>query len=266
MTSGETTVARATSAKTLAPLLGFLEFVGDITLLTGQYFARLFAPPYEFRELVMQMAFIGVASVPIVAVTAGFTGAVLSLYTTQLLTTYGVGSLAGGAVGLAMTRELGPVLAGIMVAARCGSAMAAQIGSMKVTEQIDALRALAVSPINYLVVPRVSASLIMLPVLCLIGMYSGVIGGMWVSDSLGVPRAAFIRTLTTMVVPHDIYGGLIKSIVFGLILTIVSCRQGLATEGGAVGVGRSTTNAVVFSMVLIYITNYFLATWLFTNR
>ncbi|GMV37205.1 MAG: hypothetical protein AMXMBFR61_17130 [Fimbriimonadales bacterium] len=251
-------------AKGASPIKGFLEFVGDLTLLTGRTVWWALRPPYEIGELMLQMAFVGVASVPIVVVTSAFSGAVLSLYSSLLLVKFNVGSLTGGAVGLAVTRELAPVLAGIMVAARCGSAMAAQIGSMKVTEQVDALRALSVSPIGYLVVPRVFASVLMLPVLCLLGMYGGVIGGLVVGQSLGVPAAAFMRTLTQFVEPWDIYGGLIKSVCFGLIVAIVSCRQGLVTEGGAVGVGRSTTNAVVYSMVLIYIVNYFLAAWLFT--
>jgi phospholipid/cholesterol/gamma-HCH transport system permease protein len=249
----------------LAPVVGFLSFVGDSGLLVCRYAGRLIGGPYEVRELVQQMAFVGAASVPIVAVTSAFSGAVLSLYSSLLLVQFGVGSLTGGAVGLAMTRELAPVLAGIMVAARCGSAMAAQIGSMKVTEQIDALRALAVSPIGYLVVPRVTACLLMLPVLCLLGMYAGVIGGLVVGEAMGVPAASFMRTLTDFVEPSDITGGLIKSLAFGLIVSIVSCREGLATEGGAVGVGRATTSAVVTSMVLIYIINYFLAAWLFTG-
>lgn len=255
----------AIASRGLAPVLGFLGFVGDLSLLFFSYVGRLFRGPHEVAELVNQMAFVGAASVPIVAVTAAFSGAVLSLYSALLLVKFNVGSLTGGAVGLAVTRELAPVLAGIMVAARAGSAMAAQIGSMKVTEQVDALRALAVSPVSYLVVPRVTACLFMLPVLCLVGMYAGILGGLVVGESLGVPRDAFMRTLTSMVEPSDIIGGLVKAVVFGLIVSLVGCRQGLATEGGAAGVGRATTNAVVYSMVLIYISNYFLARSLFTS-
>ena len=170
MDEGQISVALPKGA--LALVVAFLNFVGDVFLLTVSYVARVFTPPFELRELVMQMAFVGASSVPIVAVTAVFSGAVLSLYSALLLVKFGVGSLTGGAVGLACARELAPVLSGMMVAARCGSAMAAQIGSMKVTEQIDALRALAVSPISYLVVPRVTASLVMLPILCLLAMYS----------------------------------------------------------------------------------------------
>jgi len=252
-------------SRTMSPVVGLLTFIGEVTILIGNYVSRLIRGPYEFAEWINQMAFVGVASVPIVAVTAGFSGAVLSLYSALLLVKFNVGSLTGGAVGLAITRELAPVLAGIMVSARAGSAMAAQIGSMKVTEQVDALRALAVSPISYLVVPRVTACLFMLPILCLVGMYAGVLGGMVVAEAMGVPRDSFLRTMVQMVQPRDIMGGLLKSLVFGLLLSVVSCRQGLATEGGAEGVGRSTTNAVVYSMVLIYITNYFLARALFTQ-
>lgn len=241
----------------------FFGFVGEFVTLLGASARSAVGGVREWRETLGQMAFIGVNSVPIVFVTAAFSGAVLSLYTAAVLIRYGAGSLTGGAIGLAVTRELGPVLAGIMVSARCGSAIAAQIASMKVSEQIDALRALAVSPISYLVVPRLLAAALMLPVLGLIADYAGVFGGLGVATMLGVEPEAFLNSIRAFVVPFDVVGGLIKTLAFGVIVAIVGCQQGLATDQGAVGVGRATTNSVVISMVLIYISNYFLAWALF---
>ncbi len=238
-------------------------FVGECALILWDALVRLFRKPLEVKEIVGQMSFIGVNSIPIVTLTTFFSGAVLALYSSEFMLKYGVTQFVGSAVGLAVTREMAPVLAGIMVAARCGSAMAAQIGSMSVTEQIDALRMLSVHPTNYLVLPRVIAAVIMLPVLCLVGIYSGVIGGLLVAQMSGVPSGAFVNSLQQYVVPWDFVGGLIKAPVFGLITAIVACQQGLRTTNGAVGVGRATTNTVVISMVLIYVANYFLAQLLY---
>lgn len=248
------------------PVLLFLTFVGEITILLLDVARRLFRPPIEVKETVQQMAFIGVASVPIVALTNFFSGAVLALYSAQFLTKYGATGFVGATVALSVCREIGPVLAGIMVAARCGSAMAAQIGSMAVTEQLDALRMLSVHPTNYLVIPRVVAAIVMLPILGLIAIYSGVFGGAMVASMTGVPGGAFLQSIQQYAEPWDFVGGILKTPVFGLIIAAVACQQGMRTQGGAVGVGRSTTNTVVTSMVLIYIANYFLASMLFPVR
>lgn len=245
------------------PVTAFLTFLGECSLIVVDFFRHLFRPRFELGETIQQMAFVGVASVPIVALTTFFSGAVLALYSTEILVRYGATSLAGGTIGLAVCREIAPVLAGIMVAARCGSAMAAQIGTMVVTEQVDALRALSVHPTRYLVVPRVLASLLMLPVLSLIGVYAGTVGGLLVSLSGGVAYGSFFQSVQQYVKPWDFVGGILKTLVFGLIVSIVACQQGLRTTQGAVGVGRSTTNAVVISMILIYIADYFLTDWIF---
>lgn len=238
-------------------------FVGEVIILLWESLRRLFARPFEFDELSGQLMFVGVASIPIVALTTFFSGSVLALYSTEILVRYGATSLAGGAVGLAVTREIAPVLAGIMVAARCGSAMAAQIGTMKVTEQIDALKVLAVNPVQYLVVPRVIAFVLGVPFLALVGCYSGVFGGLLVAQSGGVPQASFMQSLRQFVEPWDLIGGLIKTAVFGLIVVLVAAQQGLRTENGAVGVGQSTTRTVVIAMVLIYFANFILAAILY---
>lgn len=247
----------------LAPLEAALTFVGECAILLAQAARRFVVGRREVGETLSQLAFVGASSVPIVVLTTFFSGSVLALYGTELLVQYGASSLVGGTIGLAVAREIAPVLAGIMVAARCGSAMAAQIGTMQVTEQVDALRALRVDPIDYLVVPRLIAGVLALPMLGLIGVYSGILGGYAVSLANGVPSGAFVQSLRQFLEPWDFVGGMIKTVVFGLIVALVACQQGLRTTGGAVGVGQVTTRTVVISMVLIYIANYFLADFLY---
>jgi len=237
----------------------FLTFVGETGLLLGDSLKRLPGDRIEITETINQMAFIGVNSVPIIALTGFFSGAVLSLYLTQFLNQFGAGSFVGATVGLTIAREIGPVITGIMVAARCGSAMAAQIGTMSVTEQIDALKMLSVSPSNYLVVPRLIAGITMLPVLALVSMYSGILGGMIVAASENLPTTEFMNSLQAYMHPSDVLQGMFKTPVFGLITCLVACQQGLRTKDGAVGVGKATTNTVVIAMVLIYIANFMLA-------
>jgi phospholipid/cholesterol/gamma-HCH transport system permease protein len=241
------------------PLVATLEFVGETTLIVGDAVRRLPRRPFEVAETLNQMAFVGVASVPIVALTGFFSGAVLSLYLSQFLSQYGAANFVGATVGLSVTREIGPVIAGIMVAARAGSAMAAQIGTMAVTEQIDALRMLSVHPTNYLVLPRILAGVLMLPVLSLICMWSGITGGLLVAATEGVTFASFLQSLQQFVSPDDILKGMVKAPCFGLIVAVVACQQGMRTKDGAVGVGRSTTNTVVIAMVLIYVANFLIA-------
>lgn len=239
-------------------------FVGEVVLLFGQALGRIFRRPFEWKELFVQMSFVGVSSVPIIALTTLSSGAVIALYSADLLKSFGASGLAGATVALSVTRELAPVLAGIMVAARCGSAMAAQIATMAVTEQIDAMRSLQVSPINYLVVPRLIACVTMLPILGVVGMYAGVFGGFLVAVPIsGIPQGAFVKSMQQYLELSDIYGGMIKTLVFGVIVALVACQQGLRTSGGAVGVGHATTRTVVLTMVLIYVANYFLTALLF---
>ncbi len=239
-----------------------LTFVGECILLTWESIKRAPRKPFEVGETLNQMAFMGVSSVPIVVLTTFSSGAVLALYTSDVLARYGAAGLVGAAVGLSVTREIAPVLAGIMVAARAGSAMAAQIGSMNVTEQVDALRSLSVHPVNYLVIPRLVAGILMLPVLALTGMYSGILGGYLIGiASADVPSGAFVDSIQQFVEMRDVVGGMAKTIVFGAIVSLVACQQGLRTRGGAVGVGKATTRTVVLTMVLIYVANFFL-TWM----
>jgi phospholipid/cholesterol/gamma-HCH transport system permease protein len=242
-----------------APLVSMFEFVGEASLIFWDAVKRLFRRPTEWRETMDQMAFIGVASVPIVVLTSFFAGAVLSLYLSQFLSEYGATTFVGATIGLTVTREIGPVLAGLMVAARCGSAMAAQIGTMAVTEQIDALRMLSVHPTNYLVIPRIVAAVTMLPILALIGMWSGIFGGYLIAMTRGVSGGTFMNSMVQFTKPDDILSGMAKAPFFGLVIALVACQQGMRTKNGAVGVGRATTNAVVISMVLVYVVDYVLA-------
>lgn len=241
------------------PIEDALAFIGEVSIIFFDAVMRLFSHPREYGETLNQMVFVGVKSIPIVALTNFFSGAVLSLYSAEFLLQYGASPFVGGTVGLAATREIGPVLAGIMVAARCGSAMSAQIGTMAVTEQIDALRMLSVHPTNYLVIPRVVACATMLPILSLLGTYTAIFGGYVVATASGVAGGTFLQSLQQFLVPWDFLGAMLKAPIFGLIIALVACQQGLRTTNGAVGVGRATTRTVVISMVLIYVVNYFLA-------
>lgn len=245
------------------PILSFLTFTGEVCIIFGDALKRCLTWPFEIEETVNQMAFIGVSSVPIVALTGFFSGAVLSLYLSILLTEYHGSGFIGATVGLTVTREIGPVIAGIMVAARCGSAMAAQIGTMAVTEQIDALRMLSVHPTKYLVIPRMVAAITMLPILAMVCMWSGLVGGLLIAATERVPYPIFMHSVIRYVQTEDVVKGMIKTPFFGLIIALVASQQGMRTKDGAVGVGRATTNTVVISMVLIYITNFLLARIMF---
>ncbi len=244
----------------------FFEFIGETSMLLGSALRFIFRGAIDLRDTINQMAFIGVASLPIVLITIAFSGAVLSLYMSQLVVKWGVGSYTGGVVGISITREIAPVLAAVVVAARSGSAIAAELGSMKVTEQIDALRALAVSPVRYLVVPRLLAVIVVLPAATALADVVGTLAGYMIAVINGVASGGFISTLKAQVVPYDVQMGLVKTIFFGIVIVIVGAQQGLQTTGGATGVGKSTTNSVVISIVIIYILNFFLAYIMFGGR
>jgi phospholipid/cholesterol/gamma-HCH transport system permease protein len=206
-----------------------------------------------------QMEFVGVGSLFIVLLTGTFTGMVFSLETVQAFGRFNAESLVGGAVALAVTRELAPVLTAMMVTARAGSAMAAELGTMRVTEQIDALYTMAVNPVQYLVVPRVAASILMVPMLTAVSDLLGIGGAYFVAVNLmGVDSGSFIQNVEWYVDPIDIFSGLGKASVFGFLLAIISCHQGLHASGGAKGVGLATTRAVVFSSVSIFVADYIL--------
>ena len=220
--------------------------------------------PWEWREWLKQMVRVGVDSLPVVFLTAMFTGMVLALQTFKGFQRVHAENFVGSVVALAMLRELSPVLVGLMVTGRVGSSMAAEIGTMRVTEQLDALEALATDPVHYLFVPRVIAGLVMLPFLVILGDALGIYGGYLVSVKLLYANPVVYEQNTFQFLSlDDLWSGLIKAAAFGLILTLTGCVRGYYTTGGAEGVGRSTTNAVVSSSLIILLSDFFLTKILF---
>ena len=242
----------------------FVEEAGEILLLLIQTALWLLRPPFRFRLLLRQMEFVGVRSFNVVFLTGVFTGGVFALQTYHGFSLFGAESLVGSTVALALTRELGPVLTSLMVTGRAGSAMAAELGTMRVTEQIDALYVMAVNPVQYLVLPRVLAAVAMLPVLTIICDFVGIVGGYLVGVKLlGINEGIFIAKIIEYLEPADITMGLVKASFFGLILSLVGCYKGFYTTGGAEGVGRATTQAVVLASVLILAADYVLTAIMF---
>ncbi|MEP6756923.1 MAG: ABC transporter permease [Chthonomonadales bacterium] len=201
----------------------------------------------------------GVDSLPIAIITTLSTGAVFALYTAGIFLRFGGAQFLGGMLTLSFILELGPLLAGITIASRSGAAIAAEIGSMVVTEQVDALRALAVSPVRYLVAPRLIACVIVMPIVGVFADLSGVIGSYLMARNEGVPGQIFIESARSMVNTGEFAKGLIKTLVFGALIALISCQQGLRTKGGATGVGRATTSSVVLCVVSIFVADFFLA-------
>jgi phospholipid/cholesterol/gamma-HCH transport system permease protein len=232
--------------------MAFLRYVGGAVLLLAETILWSFLPPIGWRRIVQQMMHIGVRSLPIIFLVSLFIGMVLALQSAYQLQQFAMRALVANLVALSTTREIGPVLTALVVAGRVGSSMTAEIGTMKVTEQIDALQTLATNPVRYLVVPRFIAILIMLPILTIyadiIGMFGGYMVGVW---KLGIGHAVYISTSESVLQLKDVFTGLVKAGFFAVIISIVGCYQGFVTTGGAEGVGRSTTISVVTSFVLI---------------
>lgn len=247
-----------------ARVLSFLSELGEILLMLGRSMVWTFIPPFRLRNLIKQMEFIGVKSLFIVVLTGVFSGMVLALQSYHGFRKFGGESLMGGIVALSLAREMGPVMTALMVNARAGSAIAAELGTMRVTEQIDALEVMAINPIQYLVVPRIWAGVLMLPLLTAINILVGIIGGYFVGVVLlNINSGVFISKMTNMMELADLVQGMVKSIVFGLILTLIGCYKGYQTYGGAEGVGRATTEAVVISSVSILIGTYVITSLFF---
>jgi phospholipid/cholesterol/gamma-HCH transport system permease protein len=221
-------------------------------------------PPWEIRNIIKQMEEVGVRSLPVVLVTATFTGMVLALQSYSGFQRFGATSFVGSVVALSITRELGPVFAGLMVSGRVGASMAAELGTMKVTEQIDALVTLATNPVKYLVVPRVLAAAIVLPVLVVFADLVGILGGYFVAVYLlGANPYVYTAKTYQYLQFKDIYTGLIKASVFGTLIALISCHHGFIAEGGAEGVGRATTRAVVASSMMVLVSDYFMTSFMF---
>jgi phospholipid/cholesterol/gamma-HCH transport system permease protein len=241
-----------------------LVHIGSLALFTAKALAALVSPPIYTRLILSQMMRIGYYSLPVVGLTAFFTGGVLALQIYLGGNRFGAEAIVPQVVVLGITRELGPVIAGLMIAGRVAAAIAAEIGTMKVTEQIDALTTLATNPLKYLVVPRIVAAVISMPILTAIGDSIGVLGGYVVSVySLDFNGSAYLKNTWDFAHSDDITSGLIKAAVFGFIVALLGCYNGFNSKGGAQGVGNATTNAVVSSSILILAADYVLTALLF---
>lgn len=236
-----------------------INYLGDLFVFCVGTIRWLVRRPFRSKLFIDQFNSIGVDSLPIIVLVSVFTGMVFALQTTYAFRLFSAETLVGATVGLSLTREIAPVFSALMVTARIGSAMAAELGTMRVSEQIDALESMAVYPHQYLVVPRVFAATLMMPLHTVIFDFIGVMGAYFVGVILmEIPEGPFFYRLETMVEPDDVIGGVIKAAVFGFMLATISCFEGFRTKNGAKGVGISTTRAVVFSSVTILVTDYFL--------
>lgn len=244
--------------------LNFLSTSGNFAMFLFNVLYHGLTPKYYGRQILRQMFEIGYLSLPVVGLTALFTGMVLALQSYTGFSRFNAEGAIANVVVLSMTRELGPVLAGLMVAGRIGASMAAEIGTMRVTEQIDALTTLSTHPFKYLITPRILAGILMLPLLVLVADIIGVFGGYLVCVwRLGFNASLYLKQTMDFVEPMDVYSGLIKASVFGLVITAMGCYNGFNSKGGAQGVGKATTSAVVASSILILILNYILTSVLF---
>ena len=253
------------------PVTGFGENIiiglfrlGEIVQIYLRSFQAIIAKTIFWKNTILQMEQIGIRSLPIVIIISLFTGMVFSLQIAKIFATFGLTSQLGQGLTLAFARELAPVLTGVVVAGRIGSSIAAELGSMKVTEQVEALETLSTDPIDYLVAPRILAAGVMLPVLVVFADLIGILGGVAVATFYAsIPPADFADGVLTFVTFWDFAGGLIKASIFGLIIAGVGTYKGLNTENGAVGVGKATTEAVVIATIIIFIFNYFLSMLLY---
>ena len=242
-----------------ASVLGFFQSIGKLACFVGQSVRHCFTPPFFPRLILRQFIDIGYYSLPVVGMAALFTGMVLALQSYTGFTRFNAESAIAGVVALSVTRELAPVLAGLMVAGRVGASIAAEIGTMRVTEQIDALVTLSVNPFKYLIAPRVIAGTLMLPVLVLIGDIIGIFGGYVVSIyDLGFSVGGYLDQTWETLEKMDVISGLIKAAVFGFIVSVMGCYHGFHSGRGAQGVGTATTYAVVSASILILVFNYIL--------
>jgi phospholipid/cholesterol/gamma-HCH transport system permease protein len=252
------------SAGARVPMQEFFQEMGRFFLTLWRVLLWTPRRPWDLRQLLRQMMVVGVNSIPVVTLTALFTGAVLALQTFNVLVRVNAESFVASLVSLSMVRELGCVIGGLMIAGRCGSAMGAELGTMRVTEQIDALEALATDPIHYLMVPRVWATTITLPMLIILADAIGILGGYFVSVVLmGANPVTYTHRTFQYMDLQDLSSGLIKAAVFGLLIAVIGCQKGFYTRGGAEGVGRATTRAVVLASIAILVSDFFLTKVLF---
>jgi phospholipid/cholesterol/gamma-HCH transport system permease protein len=245
-------------------MLKVFEEIGRATLLTLWAIFFLFKNPPRLKHFIKQLAYLGAETTPVVLITSLFSGGVIALQTYGTFSKFNAEFLIGAVVALSMGRELGPVLTALMVVARVGSAMTAQIGTMRITEQIDALEVMGMDPRSYLITPRIVAGTLGVPMLTVLSNIAGIFGGWFVAVKLfGVNEYLFWEKMKDLTELHDFLGGLYKATFFGFIITAVSCYFGFYTRGGTEGVGRATTNSVVASSMLVLISDYFLTAIIF---
>jgi len=254
----------------LAPIgsftLGLLAEIGRIFIFAWEAVGRGAMPPYYWRQIAVQMLRIGYNSLPVVGLTAFFTGGALALQIFEGGSRFNAENLVSSIVALGITRELGPVLAGLMVAGRVSASIAAELGTMRVTEQIDALVTLSTNPMKYLVTPRIVAAVLTMPLLVLVADIIGIMGGYLVgTKSLGLNAGAYIKNTVDFLTFGDVSSGLLKAAAFGFIIALMGCYHGFNSKGGAQGVGKATTNAVVSASILILAVNYVMTAMLFTG-
>ena len=248
---------RDLSLRALAPAISALEEIGRVVTLTGNTLRWLLRRPFRIGQLLIAMEFIGVQSIFLIALTGTFSGMVFSLQSVNSLREFGAEGVVGSVVAISLTREISPVFTALMITARAGSAIAAEIGNMRVTEQIDALTTMAVSPVQYLLSPRLVAGVVMFPLLCIVYSAVGMAGAWFVAiHLLGIDPGVFISNIQEYMRPGDFWMGEIKSACFGFLVTAICGQQGFFAKGGARGVGQATTKAVVQSAVAILIANY----------
>ena len=232
---------------------------GELGILTGRAFLAMIAPPYELGSWIRQMEQIGVRSLGVAGITTIFTGMVLALQTALSLPTLGIKYYIGSVVSKSLVRELGPVLTALIVGGRIGAGMTAEIGTMKVTEQIDALRSMAADPVKKLVAPKLVATLVMLPALTVLGDALGILGGLVVATgTLNLTPGLYLNDVWDSLKLGDVFTGVAKSFFFAYFIAIIGCYNGLHTTGGADGVGRATTNTVVLAAILVLVSDFFL--------
>lgn len=245
--------------------LGLLAELGRVAIFAGQVVSHIFRPPFYLRELLAALMQIGWFSLPVVGMTALFTGGALALQIYAGGARFSAESVVPAIVAIGMARELGPVLGGLMVAARVASSIAAEIGTMKVTEQIDALTTLSTNPLKYLAVPRVVAATLAVPVLVAVGDSIGIMGGWLVGvQRLDFNSAAYIKNTVDFLELWDVTSGLLKGAAFGFLVALMGCYHGMNSGRGAQGVGRATKSAVVSASVLIFAANYLLTELFFS--
>lgn len=240
-------------------LTSALTTAGQISLLTVQGFRAVVRPPYEFRVWFKEMEQLGVRSLGVAAVTTVFTGMVLALQTAYSLPSLGVKYYIGTVVAKSVVRELGPVLTALIVGGRIGAGITAEIGTMKVTDQVEALRSMAADPIKKLVAPKIVATLFMLPALTAIGNFLGIVGGLLIAVyQLQLTPGFYLNDVLNALTLEDVFSGLGKSFFFAYFITVIACHNGFRTSGGADGVGRATTNTVVMAAIMVLISDFFL--------